>query len=71
VSDLKINFSLTKFQKVNVSIYSSTTGGKIIDLMNKESGMTIDVRNLISGTYIVIVSSKDNQILYTQKILKL
>jgi hypothetical protein len=39
--------------------------------MNKESGMTIDVRNLISGTYIVIVSSKDNQILYTQKILKL
>jgi len=71
VSDLKINFSLTKFQKVNVSIYSSTTGGKIIDLMNKESGMIIDVRNLISGTYIVIIRSKDNQVIYTQKIMKL
>ena len=71
VSDLKINFSLTKFQKVNIAIYSSTSGRKIIDLMNKESGMTIDVRNLISGTYIVIISSKDNQIIYTQKIMKL
>jgi len=71
VSDLKINFSLTKFQKVNVSIYSSTTGGKIIDLMNKESEMIIDVRNLISGTYIVIIRSKDNQVIYTQKIMKL
>ena len=71
VSDLKINFSLTKFQKVNVAIYSSTSGRKIIDLMNKESGMTIDIRNLISGTYIVIISSKDNQVIYTQKIMKL
>jgi len=71
VSDLKINFSLTKFQKINVTIYSSTSGGKIIDLMNKESGMTIDVRNLISGTYIVIIRSKDNQVIYTQKIMKL
>ena len=71
VSDLKINFSLNKFQKVNVSIYSATTGGKIIDLIDKESGMTIDVRNLISGTYIVIIRSKDNQVIYTQKIMKI
>jgi hypothetical protein len=71
VNDLKINFSLTKYQKVNVAVYSSTTGGKIIDLLNKESGMTVDVRNLIAGTYIVIISSNDNKILYTQKIMKL
>jgi hypothetical protein len=71
VNDLKINFSLAKYQKVNVAIYSSTSGGKIIDLMNKESGMNIDVRNLAPGTYIVIISSTDNQVIYTQKILKL
>lgn len=71
VNDLKLNFSLTKYQKVNVAVYSSTTGGKIIDLINKESGMTVDVRNLIAGTYIVIISSNDNKILYTQKIMKL
>jgi len=71
VNDLKINFSLTKYQKVNVAVYSSTSGGKIIDLINKESGMTIDVRNLISGTYIVIISSNDNKVLFTQKIMKL
>jgi hypothetical protein len=71
VNDLKINFSLAKYQKVNVAIYSSTSGGKIIDLINKESGMNMDVRNLASGTYIVIISSADNQVIYTQKILKL
>ena len=71
VNDLKINFSLTKYQKVNVAVFSSTSGGKIIDLLNKESGMTIDVRNLISGTYIVIISSTDNKVLMTQKIMKL
>ena len=71
VNDLKINFSLVKYQKVNVAIYSSTSGGKIIDLMNKESGMNIDVRNLAPGTYIVIISSTENQVIYTQKILKL
>lgn len=70
LNDLKIDFYLNKFQKVNISIYNTTTGNKVIYLVDRLSGINIDVRNLPSGTYVVLVSSSSNQIIYKQKLIK-
>ncbi len=69
--DLKVNFNLRKYQKVNIGVYSSTSGGKIIDLTDAQTGATMDVSNLTSGTYVVVITSSDNKVLYIQKVMKL
>ena len=70
VNDLKVDFVLNKFQKVNINIYSTTSGNRVIHLMDRSSGSKIDFSNLPSGAYVVIISSIDNQVLHKQKVMK-
>jgi hypothetical protein len=71
VNDLKIDFYIKKYSKLNVGIYNATTGAKVLDLNGKSTGTSIDVSSLPAGTYIVVVSSNDNQLYYKEKIMKL
>lgn len=71
VSELKVDFNLNEYSKLNIGVYNATTGAKVIELNGKTTGSSIDVSGLPAGTYIVIVSSNNNQLYYKEKIMKL
>ena len=71
INELKIDFNLNKYSKLNVGVYNATSGNKVLDLHSKTTGTSIDVSGLPAGTYIVVVSSSDNQLFYKEKIMKL
>ena len=71
VSELKVDFNLNEYSKLNIGIYNASTGAKVIELNSKTTGSSIDVSGLPAGTYIVIVSSNNNQLYYKEKIMKL
>jgi len=71
VNELKVDFNLNEYSKLNIGVYNATTGAKVIELNGKTTGSSIDVSGLPAGTYIVILSSNNNQLYYKEKIMKL
>jgi len=66
-----LDFYLKKYNKLNIEVFSLSSGIKIDSRINLESGSPLQFNNLQAGTYIFRVSSFDNKIVKQFKLLKL
>lgn len=68
---LNLDFSVKGYQKLNIDVFELTTGVKMASQQNILPGSLLNFGNLAPGTYIIKVSSNDQQLSHQFKMIKL
>lgn len=71
INKLNFDFVVLGYQKLNIEVFSITSGVKVASLQNLQAGLPIYLGQLAPGTYIINVTSNDNKISYQFKMIKL
>ena len=67
---LNLNFELEKYKKLNIRFYQMDYGNLVLYKENVISNSYINTGHLSNGIYIIKVSSDDNKLIKTFKLLK-
>ena len=70
-NNLNFDFNVKGYQKLNVEVFDLATGNKVASNLNLTPGTSINLGMLISGNYVVRVSSSDNKLSYQFKMVKM
>jgi hypothetical protein len=71
INKLNFDFVVMGYQKLNIEVFSLTSGVKVASMQNLQAGLPIYLGQLAPGTYIINVTSNDNKISYQFKMIKL
>jgi hypothetical protein len=71
VYKVSLDFYLKKYNKLNIEVFSLSSGQKIDAKLNIETGTALQLNDLPAGTYLFRVSSFDNKLVKQFKFLKL
>lgn len=71
VNQLNLDFAVRGYQKLNIDVYTMSTGLKIISKEGLYAGMPLFLGQLLPGTYLIKISSADQKISYQFKMVKL
>lgn len=70
-NQLNLDFLVKGYQRLNMKIVSITTGIKIASMQNLPTGIPINLGQLSPGAYIINLSSNDQKITHSFKMIKL
>ena len=71
INKLNFDFVVMGYQKLNIEVFSLTSGVKVASMQNLQAGLPIYLGQLAPGTYIINVTSNDNKISHQFKMIKL
>jgi hypothetical protein len=71
INKLNFDFVVMGYQKLNIEVFSMTSGVKVASMQNLQAGLPIYLGQLAPGTYIINVTSNDNKISHQFKMIKL
>jgi hypothetical protein len=71
INKLNFDFVVMGYQKLNIEVFSLTSGFKVASMQNLQAGLPIYLGQLAPGTYIINVTSNDNKISHQFKMIKL
>jgi hypothetical protein len=71
INKLNFDFVVMGYQKLNIEVFSLTSGVKVASIQNLQAGLPIYLGQLVPGTYIINVTSNDNKISHQFKMIKL
>ena len=70
-NQVHIDFFIKGYQRLNLEIFEITTGNKVATQFNVTTNDLVYLGNLISGTYLVRISSSDNKFTHKFKMIKI
>ena len=71
INKLNFDFVIMGYQKLNIEVFSLTSGVKVASMQNLQAGLPIYLGQLAPGTYIINVTSNDNKISHQFKMIKI
>jgi hypothetical protein len=71
MSQLNLDFSIKGHQRLNMEVFELSTGNRVANKLDLLPDSPVYLGGLISGTYLIRISSLDNKINHQFKMIKL
>jgi hypothetical protein len=71
INQINLDFNIKGYQRLNVDVFELTTGNRVFSRQGLQAGTPIILNELLSGTYIIKITSNDSKIVQQFKMLKM
>ena len=71
INQINLDFNIKGYLRLNVDVFELTTGNRVFSRQGLQAGTPIILNELLSGTYIIKITSNDSKIVQQFKMLKM